>query len=91
LAPCDFFLFPNLKKSFAAQKFASNEEVVAATESYFAYLDKTYFSDGLKKLEHRWVKCIELKVSKIFVFLLEAKYFSDHPRTYECMYVIFWI
>jgi len=61
LAPCDFFLFPNLKKSLVGQKFASNEEVVAATEAYFAYLEKKYFSDGLKKLEHRWVKCIELK------------------------------
>ena len=61
LAPCDFFLFPNLKKSLAGQKFQSNEEVIAATEAYFADLEKTYFSEGLKKLEHRWVKCIELK------------------------------
>jgi len=61
LAPCDFFLFPNLKKSLAGQKFASNEEVVAATEACFADLEKSYFSDGLKKLEHRWVKSIELK------------------------------
>ena len=61
LAPCDFFLFPNLKKSLAGQKFKSNEEVVAATEVNFADLQKTCFSDGLKKLEHRWVKCIELK------------------------------
>jgi len=49
-----------LKKSLAGQKFALNEEVVAATEAYFADLDKTYFSDWLK-LEHRWVMCIELK------------------------------
>jgi len=61
LDPCDVFLFPNLKKSLTGQKFASNEEVVAATEAYFADLEKTYFSDGLKKLEHRWVKCIDLK------------------------------
>jgi len=61
LAPCDIFLFPNLKKSLAVQKFASNEEVIAPTEAYFEDLEKTYFSDGLKKLEHRWVKCIELK------------------------------
>jgi len=54
-------LAPNLKKSLAGQKFASNEDVVAATEAYFADLEKTYFSDGLRKLEHRWVKCIELK------------------------------
>jgi len=61
LAPCDFFLLPNLIRSLAGQKFASSEEVVAATEAYFADLEKTYFSDGFKKLDHRWVKCIELK------------------------------
>jgi len=61
LTPRDFFLFPNLKKTLAGQQFASNEEVVAATEAYFADLKKTYFSDGLKQLEHRWVKCIEFQ------------------------------
>ena len=61
LVPCDFFLFPNLKKSLAGQKFESNEEVIAATEAYFAVLQKSWFSDGFKKLEYRWVKCIELK------------------------------
>ena len=52
LAPCDFFLFSNLKKSLAGQKFESSEEVIAATEAYFADLEKTYFSDELKKLEY---------------------------------------
>lgn len=61
LAPSDFFLFPNLKKSLAGQKFESNAEVIAATEAYFAAQEKTYFSDGIKKLEDCWVKCIELK------------------------------
>ena len=28
---------------------------------YFEGLDKSYYSDGLKKLENRWIKCIELK------------------------------
>ena len=27
----------------------------------FAEFDKPYFLDGLKKLEYRWTKCIELK------------------------------
>ena len=60
LAPCDFFLFPNLKKSLAGRKFASNEEVMAATEAYFDDLEQTYFTEGLKKLENRWAKCIDL-------------------------------
>ena len=61
LAPCDLFLFPNSKKSLAGPKFESNEEIIAATEAYSENLQKTCFTDGLKKLEHRWVKCIELK------------------------------
>ena len=61
LAPCDFFLFPNLKTLLAGQKIESNEEVIVTTKAYFADLQKTCFSDGLKKLQHRWVKCIELK------------------------------
>lgn len=61
LAPCDFFLFPNMKKWLGGKRFTSNEEVIAATEAYFAEFDKSYFLDGLKKLEYRWTKCIELK------------------------------
>ena len=51
LAPCDIFFF-----KLSEQKFESSEEVNAATEAYFTDLEKTYFSDGLKKLEHRYVE-----------------------------------
>ena len=61
LAPCDFFLFPNMKKWLDGKRFTSNEQVIAATEAHFAEFDKPYFLDGLKKLEYRWTKCIELK------------------------------
>lgn len=61
LAPCDFFLFPNLKRSLAGKKYGSNEEVIAAAEEYFAGQQKSYYTEGLKKLQHRWEKCIELK------------------------------
>ncbi|KAG5324483.1 SETMR methyltransferase, partial [Acromyrmex heyeri] len=59
--PCDFFLFLNLKKWFGGKKFTSNEEVIAKTEAYFAEFDKSYFSEGLKKWQKRWEKCILLK------------------------------
>jgi len=49
-APCDFFLFPNLKKSLAGQKFASNEEDVAATEAYFADHESLHISISLWSL-----------------------------------------
>ena len=50
LAPCDFFLFPNLKKWLDGKKFTSNEEVIAETEAYFPEFDKSYFSEGQKKM-----------------------------------------
>ncbi|KAG5323088.1 SETMR methyltransferase, partial [Pseudoatta argentina] len=34
---------------------------IAETEAYFEGLDKSYYSDGLKKLENRSIKCTELK------------------------------
>lgn len=61
LAPSDFFLFPNMKKWLGGKRFTSNEEVITETEAYFEEFDKSYFSDGLKLLEYRWTKCIELK------------------------------
>ncbi|KAG5327480.1 MOS1T transposase, partial [Pseudoatta argentina] len=62
LAPCDFFLYPNLKKWLGGKKFTSNEKVIAKTKAYFAEFDKSYFSEGLKKWQKRWEKCILLKV-----------------------------
>jgi len=59
LTPCDYFLFPNLKKWFGGKRF-TREQLIA--ETYFEGLDKSYYSDGLKKLENHWrIKCIELK------------------------------
>lgn len=61
LAPCDYFLFPNLKKWLGGQKFSSNEEVISETNAYFEGLEQFYFLEGILKLEKRWTKCIELK------------------------------
>ncbi|KAG5324969.1 SETMR methyltransferase, partial [Acromyrmex heyeri] len=61
LAPCDYFLFPNLKKWFRGKRVSTKEQLIAETKVYFKGLDKSYYSDSLKKLKNRWVKCIELK------------------------------
>ncbi|KAG5343865.1 SETMR methyltransferase, partial [Acromyrmex heyeri] len=60
LASCDYFLFPNLKKWFGGKRF-TREQLIAETETYFEGLDKSCYSDGLKKLENHWIKCNELK------------------------------
>ena len=44
-----------------AISFFSKHEKMAWWTAYFAAFDKPYFLDGLKKLEYRWTKCIELK------------------------------
>ena len=61
LAPSDYFLFSNLKTWLGGKRFSSNEEIIAATNEYFKRLDKNYFLEGIKKLEYRYYKCIQLK------------------------------
>ncbi|GBP75472.1 Histone-lysine N-methyltransferase SETMAR [Eumeta japonica] len=47
LAPCDYYLFPNLKKWLAGKRFESNEEVITETNAYFESLEKTYYLEML--------------------------------------------
>lgn len=61
LAPSDFVLFPNLKKSLAGKRFTSNDEVIAETNAYFDRVDKSHFLTSCQELEKRWARCIELK------------------------------
>jgi len=51
-----------MKKWLGGKRFASNEEVIAETEAYlYKEFDQSYFLNGIKMLEYRWAKCIELK------------------------------
>ena len=56
-----FLYFQTLKKWLRGQRFTSNKEGIAQTDAYFEDLPKSHFLDGLKKLEKRLEKCIELK------------------------------
>ena len=47
------------------ERFESNKDVITKKESYFEELLKYYILDGLKKLEKRWVKCIELQIDYV--------------------------
>ncbi|CAF4956917.1 unnamed protein product [Pieris macdunnoughi] len=58
LAPCDYLLFPNLKKWLGGKRFADNEEVIEAVNGYFEELDESVYRDGINRLEHRYEKCI---------------------------------
>lgn len=61
LAPCDFHLFPDLKKWLGGKRFNDNSEVIDAVNGYFEGLDADYFKNGILALEHRWEKCIALE------------------------------
>ncbi|GFV09445.1 putative DD34D transposase [Trichonephila clavipes] len=59
--PSDFFLFSDLKRMLAGQKFCADEEVIAETEAYFKAEDKSYYKNGIEKLCSRYRRCITLE------------------------------
>lgn len=61
LAPSDYFLFPNLKKHLAGQKYKFNSEVISAAEAYFDDLQESDYCSGIMTLQNRWNKCINLQ------------------------------
>ena len=61
LAPSDFFLFGNLKKSLRGVQYGSDEEVIEAVEGYFESKNKSFYLAGIKDLKMKWGKCSSLK------------------------------
>ena len=51
LAPSDYLLFSNLKKWLSRKRLDSNDQIISPTNTYFEDLDKSYFLEGIKKLE----------------------------------------
>lgn len=50
--------------------------MINAINDYFSGLNKSYYIEGIKGLEKRWIKCIELKgdVEK-FAFVKKRMFF----------------
>jgi histone-lysine N-methyltransferase SETMAR len=61
LAPSDYCLFPNLKKHLSRRKFSSIVDATLAAEGWYAAQTKQCFLDGLKNLEQRNHKCVEVR------------------------------
>ena len=62
----DFFLFTSLKiwlgrGGGGGKRFSSDEEVGCTVDEYFECFKTSYFSEGLKKLEERWTKCVQVE------------------------------
>jgi len=65
LVLCDYFLFPNLKKWFREKRPSESSSSPKQRLILKDGLDKSYYSNGLKKLENPWIKCIELKRDRV--------------------------
>ena len=65
LALGDFFLFANLNTWQGGKRLSSNEEVIDAVNAYLSDLENSYFSEGMKKLESRWTKCVGLETDYV--------------------------
>jgi [histone H3]-lysine36 N-dimethyltransferase SETMAR len=61
LAPCDFFLFPLIKKDMRGTRFSSPEDAVEAYIELIEALDKNQWSSCFEKWFQRMDKCIEAK------------------------------
>jgi len=61
LAPSDYHLFPGLKKQLKGRRFSSDDEVIAAAETWLDGQPSDFFLSGLQKLEQRAKKCIGLR------------------------------
>ena len=93
-APSDYYLFKHLKQELCGNKFGSNEEVIAETESYFEGLDGSYYKRSIEMLKKRCTDCITLKgdyldeysriLPKKCVFLSNGTNFSTDV-VYVCM------
>lgn len=60
LSPSNFYLFADIKKMLQGKRFASQDEVIAATEAFFEAKDNAFFKKGIELLEKRWNDCIAM-------------------------------
>ena len=60
LSPCDFFLFPQLKKKLRGVRFHTADEIEDAVKAAVRRLDAEGVRAGIEGLVHRWQKCGEV-------------------------------
>jgi hypothetical protein len=62
LAPSGYHLFPNVKKHLKGANVSTTENAMPAADDWFAAQPSAFNLVGLKKLEQRSEKCVELRV-----------------------------
>jgi len=47
-----------MKEHLRGQKFADDDEVIKAAQSWLKATSKSFFLEGIRKLVGRWTKCV---------------------------------
>ena len=58
MAPSDFHFLGPMKEHLRGQKFADDDEVMEAVQSWLKATTKSFFLEGIRKLVERWTKCV---------------------------------
>jgi hypothetical protein len=58
LSPCDFFLFPRLKKRLKGRRHENIEAIQAAATMELTGIPKEAFTGCFQDLQKRWQQCI---------------------------------
>ena len=58
MVPSGFHLFGPMEEHLRGQKFADDDEVMEAAQSWLKAMPKSFFLEGIRKLVDRWTKCV---------------------------------
>ena len=58
LAPCDFFLFPRLKKVLKGHRFEATEDIRRNSTKTLLDIPKEKFAKCFQQWQQRWAKCV---------------------------------
>ena len=59
MAPCDFWLFPKLKRPLKGKQLQTIEDIMTAMTAELNTIPKETFSECLQQWRHWWEKCVE--------------------------------
>ena len=65
LAPSDFYLFPKMKNELRGKHFSDNDDVIDAVNDFLGGQSKSFYKEGIMKLQERWSKCVSMKGSYV--------------------------
>ena len=61
LSPCDYFLFPVMKKPLRGRKFSDLDNLKTEIKRWCRNQPTEFYAAGLRKLQERYDKCVRLQ------------------------------